>query len=291
MPTQILWSTGNYRYFWVNSNADVSGLSEAMFQWESISNIRYIQANTIEEAQLIFVNSTEYKTVFNIDGFIGHTTTITHEDGSGRIAYITIDPIAIEVSINWNPEKTFTHELWHPEGAIDNPGGISIFNYENSSDKPSQEDIFYAQQWHGANPENDTVSLGLGSAPYKGGFGDDIIYGNQGADIIYGNQDNDIIYGGQDNDILYGGQGDDIIYGNQGTDIIYGNLGDDILYGNNDNLDILFGGQGDDILYHGIMFGNLGADTFHIFSEEEFSNIMDFKPEEGDIIIRDWLYI
>lgn len=277
---QLPWTTGNIRYFWINGNADVTGLQDAMNFWESISGIRYVQATSLDQAQIVFVNSDEYKSAFKIDGFIGHSTTITTGDGFGRIAYITVDPAAVEGSSKWTMAETFMHELGHPEGAVDNPGGVSIFNYDNPTDQLSQDDIYYAQLWNGTNPGDDSIKLGDGSAPYSGGFGNDLIYGNRGADTLFGNQGNDTLYGGQEEDSIHGGQGDDVIYGNLGGDVLDGGAGANVLYG----------GQGDDHLSHGIMYGGLGADTFHIFSEDELVNIKDFNPDQGDTVVREWLF-
>ncbi len=134
----------------------------------------------------------------------------------------------------------------------------------------------------------DTVIAGAGSDRIEGNFGDDSLTGNQGNDYIQGGSGNDVIIGNEGQDQLLGNAGDDVIEGNQGNDVIEGGFGKDLLQGNEDNdwllgtadNDILIGGAGNDVLN-----GGSGADVFSFNSPTEGNDlILDFKPEEGDII-------
>ncbi len=62
---------------------------------------------------------------------------------------------------------------------------------------------------------------------FKGGAGNDLIYGHEGADRIQGDADADTIDGGMGNDTLLGGDGADSLEGNLGADSMAGGNGDD----------------------------------------------------------------
>ena len=134
----------------------------------------------------------------------------------------------------------------------------------------------------------DTVIAGAGSDRVEGNFGDDSLTGNAGDDYIQGGSGDDVIIGNEGQDQLLGNAGDDSIEGNQGNDVIEGGFGKDLLQGNEDNdwllgdadNDILIGGLGNDVLN-----GGSGADVFYFNTPAEANDlILDFNPEEGDII-------
>ena len=134
----------------------------------------------------------------------------------------------------------------------------------------------------------DTVIAGAGSDRVEGNFGDDSLTGNAGDDYIQGGSGDDVIIGNEGQDQLLGIAGDDSIEGNQGNDVIEGGFGKDLLQGNEDNdwllgdadNDILIGGLGNDVLN-----GGSGADVFYFNTPAEANDlILDFNPEEGDII-------
>jgi Ca2+-binding RTX toxin-like protein len=108
----------------------------------------------------------------------------------------------------------------------------------------------------------------------SGNGGDDVIQGMGGNDRIYGGTGNDRILGGDGNDFLQANQGDDMVAGGTGSDSVRGSLGTDELWGGNQ--------------------GNLAGDgvpDYFIFDYQSDSRlgdgvdtIMDFHPEEGDLI-------
>ncbi len=117
----------------------------------------------------------------------------------------------------------------------------------------------------------DLITLPTGAVTYRGGLGNDTIYGSADADLIYGNQGDDRIVAGSSagllgRDTVFGGQGQDIVdYSNNSLgSFIYGTLGDDTLTGGSGD-DVLFGGQGQDLITAGdgrnLAYGNLGDDT------------------------------
>ena len=59
-------------------------------------------------------------------------------------------------------------------------------------------------------------SLGIGSLPDAGRFGDD------GADTLGGGTENDVLKGGDGDDTLSGGTGDDDLSGGSGEDTLQG---------------------------------------------------------------------
>lgn len=112
---------------------------------------------------------------------------------------------------------------------------------------------------------------------------DDVMSGNGGDDVIQGMGGNDRIYGGTGNDRLLGGDGNDYIQGNEGNDMLAGGAGSDALAGAS-GIDELWGGNQLD------PNGDGAADTF-VFNYAADSRagsgidiIMDFHPEEGDVI-------
>ena len=186
------------------------------------------------------------------------------------------------------------------------PGGHSItssaqlaqlHSTDASGFRTARGNIFNALLW-----ENNTASL---IEHAKGGSGHDAILGNQAANHLFGNSGNDGIagFGGNDqlrggvnNDTLLGGDGEDFIdgegdndhlYGGDDNDVIHGGGGandDDILEGEGGN-DKLDGGVGDDTLYGGsalsspgtdILVGGAGNDTYHLFSDDEFGNTINW---------------
>lgn len=95
-----------------------------------------------------------------------------------------------------------------------------------------------------------TLSTALGQEllrTYRGGAGDDILYGDSNL--------NATLLGIPSNDTLLGGAGDDQLYGNAGNDRLFGDEGDDFLDGGLGQ-DWLRGGLGADILQ-----GEDGADV------------------------------
>ncbi|GJD80950.1 cellulase family glycosylhydrolase [Methylobacterium gregans] len=117
----------------------------------------------------------------------------------------------------------------------------------------------------------DLITLPTGSVIYRGGLGNDTVYGSADADLIYGNQGDDRLVAGRfmgafGRDTVFGGQGQDVVdYSSNGIgSFIYGNMGDDTLTGGSGN-DVLYGGQGQDLITVGdgrnLAYGNLGDDT------------------------------
>jgi Ca2+-binding RTX toxin-like protein len=83
--------------------------------------------------------------------------------------------------------------------------------------------------------------------------------------------DNPLADGENAKDSLDGGLGDDILFGQQGDDTLSGGAGDDVLVGGGGN-DTLAGGS--------------GADIFVVRDNEDTASILDFNPNEGDVIVR-----
>lgn len=131
----------------------------------------------------------------------------------------------------------------------------------------------------GGGPGNDTIRGGIGNDTLWGGPGNDLLYGSGGSNVIWGGAGRDTIHGGPGDDMLGGGGGADLIYGGGGDDRIWGGRGNDTLYGGEGN-DTLIAGPGTDWL-----FGGAGADTFIFYRNDERNRIMDFNPEEGDILL------
>ena len=112
---------------------------------------------------------------------------------------------------------------------------------------------------------------------------DDVMSGNGGDDVIQGMGGNDRIYGGTGNDRLLGGDGNDFLNGNEGNDMVAGGTG----------ADSVRGARGTDELWGGNNLNSSGdgaADWF-VFdyaadsrAGDGIDTIMDFHPEEGDVI-------
>jgi Ca2+-binding RTX toxin-like protein len=111
----------------------------------------------------------------------------------------------------------------------------------------------------------------------------DVMSGNGGNDVIQGMAGDDRIYGGTGNDRLLGGDGKDQLNGNQGNDMVAGGIG----------ADIVRGGTGTDELWGGnnLTAGGDSAADWFVFDYaadsrygDGIDTIMDFHPEEGDVI-------
>jgi hypothetical protein len=140
---------------------------------------------------------------------------------------------------------------------------------------------------------NDTVFGGDGNDSLDGGDGNDVIFAGDGDDIAAGGLGNDWIDGGDGDDILRGDLnnrspggkvgGDDIIFGGKGNDRLGGKAGNDKLFGDegNDQIwgddgdDLLQGGSGNDTLTGDDQSGGSGSDTFVLI--EGSDTIVDFK--------------
>jgi Ca2+-binding RTX toxin-like protein len=168
-----------------------------------------------------------------------------------------------------------------------------------------------------------TLSGTSGNNVIKGTSYRDTIYGYGGDDIIYGYGSSDKIYGGRGNDVVYGGRGNDYIqdlsgydtdylYGGPGADEIrckgyqchvYGEGGNDRIYiepqdnentarggAGNDYIEgighgMLYGNDGDDTLKGGLdQYGGAGADHFICDPDGNITSVLDYHPEEGDVI-------
>ena len=96
------------------------------------------------------------------------------------------------------------------------------------------------------------------------------ILGSNGKDTLTGGAGIDYIDGGKGNDYLVGGDGADSLFGDKGRDSIYGNAG----------ADYLSGGKGNDLLW-----GGDGADTFVYHTGDGTDTIMDYKFDDGDLLM------
>ena len=112
---------------------------------------------------------------------------------------------------------------------------------------------------------------------------DDVMSGNGGDDVIQGMGGDDRIYGGSGNDRLLGGEGNDFLQGNDGNDMLAGGTGTDSLHPS-EGVDELWGGNN-------LVSSGDGAGDYFVFDYASSSRagdgidtIMDFHPEEGDII-------
>ena len=177
---------------------------------------------------------------------------------------------------------------------------------------------------------NDAIGAGPGNDTIHAGAGNDVVYGKNGADVMDGGDGNDTLWGGDDNDTMLGGAGadsinggngndfadggegndlidgkagddeldggagNDAVWGDVGNDTIHGGWGDDWLSGGAGN-DILSGGPGNDTMRGGsgndVFWGGAGADVFEFFRDHDTGRIMDFNPNEGDVIqLDDWIW-
>ena len=155
----------------------------------------------------------------------------------------------------------------------------------------------------GGDAGGDVLDGGLGNDSLWGGDGNDTLLGGDGADLIEAGEGddyadagsgNDRVYGRNGDDSLDGGAGNDAIWGDNGNDTVLGGWGDDWLNGGTGN-DILNGGPGNDTLRGGpgddVFWGGAGADVFEFFRDHDTGRIMDFNPDEGDIIrLDDWIW-
>ncbi len=100
--------------------------------------------------------------------------------------------------------------------------------------------------------------------------------GTDGIDLIRGLGGDDTISGNESTDSIYGGPGADRINGNDGADLVDGGIGDDDVNGDAGR-DTVRGAEGNDRLT-----GGLDGDFFQLSSGND--EIMDFSPEEGDVL-------
>jgi len=149
----------------------------------------------------------------------------------------------------------------------------------------------------------DLLNGGLGNDTLRGAAGNDILLGDEGADRLEGGAGNDVLdggagddqlYGGEGHDSLIGGSGNDALQGEDGNDTLSGAWGDDWLSGGAGN-DVLNGGAGSDTLRggsgHDLLWGGGGADVFEFFRDHDRGEVMDFNPDEGDLIrLDDWIW-
>jgi Ca2+-binding RTX toxin-like protein len=69
--------------------------------------------------------------------------------------------------------------------------------------------------------------------------------------------------------LIDAGEGNDVIWGSGASETIFGGAGDDTI----------FGGTGADVLY-----GGAGADVFEFTKTSTNTTVMDFNPDEGDVL-------
>ncbi|MEP1766495.1 MAG: calcium-binding protein [Sulfitobacter sp.] len=155
------------------------------------------------------------------------------------------------------------------------------------------------------------------------GDGDDFVTGNTGQDFIEGQGGDDFVSGDYGWDTVLGNEGNDTVLGGRGGDVIQGNEGDDVVFGGiinglplsldeltelrdgeslaeiNDGIEMrddslgntLRGGTDEDDLIIGSgdwAHGGLGADTFHVMSEQNMGgipNIADYRSNEDAITV------
>lgn len=135
------------------------------------------------------------------------------------------------------------------------------------------------------NNDSDTLLGGDGSDWLNGGDGNDYVDGGSGNDQLYGKTGNDLLDGGSGIDAIWGDEGNDTVLGGWGDDWLSGGAGDDIVNGGPGN-DTLRGGSGNDVFW-----GGAGADVFEFFRDHDTGTIMDFNPDEGDVIqLDDWIW-
>lgn len=153
--------------------------------------------------------------------------------------------------------------------------------------------------------------------------GNDIIMGNPGQDFIEGQGGDDFASGDDGFDTVNGGAGNDTVIGGRGGDVVEGQDGDNLVFGGilqgmplnipemialreggslqdiNGGVDVrddsfgntLRGGDGDDDLILGsgdVASGNVGADTFHIMSEQngdEAPTILDYNIQRDALTV------
>nr|MCH9780992.1 hypothetical protein [Alphaproteobacteria bacterium] len=202
------------------------------------------------------------------DGGVGQDTIDFSDSGA-----ITIDLVNTGASTGHAIGDTYTN--------------MEVFVLGDENDKVVLSDdssIFYItagdghDELHGRNDKLDKFRGGNGDDILYGYGGLDNLYGDSGNDTIYGGEGNDIIRGGYDNDTLYGEGGNDSIRGEWGSDTIYGGAGDDVLSGEGGN-DVIYTGEGNDRVYghsgHDTIYadggrndvwGGSGNDKFHISS-------------------------
>ena len=136
--------------------------------------------------------------------------------------------------------------------------------------------------------ENDTITGTAAPNVFRGGLGDDRIFGKGWADTLFGGVGQDILSGGNGADRIEGQKGGDTLRGDAGGDMLLGGAGNDLLRGGggNDDLlggagrDTLVGGGGADVLSGGkgfdILTGGAGADRFLFASGQGNNRITDF---------------
>lgn len=140
----------------------------------------------------------------------------------------------------------------------------------------------------------DTLWGGVGDDTLLGGDGDDQIMAGKGDDLVAGGDGNDLLYGKQGNDSIDAGSGNDRVWGDEGNDTIQGGAGDDWLVGGEGD-DEISGGAGNDTLRGGsgydLYWGGGGADVFEFFRDHDTGRLMDFNPDDGDLIrLDDWIW-
>lgn len=126
-----------------------------------------------------------------------------------------------------------------------------------------------------------------GSDRLLGGRQRDRLWGDDGADTVCGGPGRDALWGGAGGDRLRGGEGADVVRGEMGNDRLFGGGGDDRLVGGA-GADWIAGGLGRDVLVGGFgvdtLVGGAGADRFCVQRRGGDDVVLDFRPEEGDVL-------
>ncbi|MEW9837034.1 calcium-binding protein, partial [Mesorhizobium marinum] len=142
---------------------------------------------------------------------------------------------------DWTVTYGTTQGKTNQVGAGVNDGGIDSPNAQDSADETDPDQAF-----KNGNLDNSNVDAQFGGQTILAAGGNDTAYpgqfrGGDGQDYLYGTTGNDSMFGGTNNDLLFGNSGNDTLRGETGADLLVDVIGQDTL----------LGGSGDDILISG----------------------------------------
>ena len=195
------------------------------------------------------------------------------------------DAIRVDVAILAGPDgenRLYGVEFVALDGAVFTQEALARMFLAEAVGPPTPSNLtFDEDHWRGGAGDDavfglagdDRMSGGAGDDMMDGGIGDDWllsglghdqVWGADGADVIKSSGGADIVRGGPGDDLILAGDESDAIFGGGGNDIIKPGRGDDAINGEAGD-DIIVGFRSNEVLSGGVgddtLIGNLGDDV------------------------------